>query len=224
MRLSSRGIIEIDVCVSISYRPGTGTVRGFLQGCTSQQQAMIKGRLQQWSALSNHPLLLPTILVEMKVDRIDEEQTKLWNLLVRVEGQSKQTGAPEVNRPIMNFEDLKINDELEVEKAQQMRVDSEFRQVTLGVIGVIQRTTSVGSHAKALLLSIGEIQKSMQVVSDMASTSKTAHLKKIGEMLSEKLVLLEHRTQVMTGDIEFIEKRAQAQQSAVCRDIKIKCR
>jgi hypothetical protein len=176
---------------------------------------MVQRRLQQWAALSDHPLLLPTILVEMKVDRINKEEVELWNLLVRVEGQSKQTGAPAINGTIPDLGYSNHDDELEKEKTQQERVDSEFQQVTLGVVGVIQRTTSLGSHAKALLLSIETIQKSIKIVGDMEPTLDVAHIKKVGGMLSEKLDLLEHRTRVMIGDIEFIEKRAQAQQSAV---------
>ncbi|KAF2650926.1 hypothetical protein K491DRAFT_696890 [Lophiostoma macrostomum CBS 122681] len=215
MRLCSRGIVEIDVCASISYRPSAGTVRCFLQGCNSEQQRRVRDSLRQWAALTDHPLLLPTILVEMKVDRINDEEIALWNLLVRVEGQSKQTGAPAVNGPAPYSEHLKNTDELEEEQLQQGRVDSEFQEVTLGVVGVIQRTTSLGSHAKALLLTIEGIQKSIRFVSNVPSTLEADHIKKVGEMLSEKLELLEHRTKVMIGDIEFIEKRAQAQQSAV---------
>lgn len=215
MRLASRGIIEIDVCLSISYRPGNRTVRAFLHGCTSQQQLMIRTRLQRWSTLTEHPLLLPLILVEIKADRIEKEQIDLWNLLVRVEGQSKQTGAPAIKKHIIDFAGQNSRHEAEAENAQKSRVDSDFKQVTIGVVGVIQRTTGLGSHTRALLLSISEMRKSIQAVSNLASAPEAVHLKKIGEMLSGKLDLLEHRTRVMDSDIEFIEKRAQAQQAAV---------
>jgi len=214
MCLSSRGILEIDVCVSISYRPSTGTVKAFLQGCTSKQQSEVGSQLREFSALSGHPLLVPILLAQLKVCCIEEEEADLWNLLVDVETRSRQTGAPAINSA-SPYDDLMVGDRVANSIIQQERDDSKFQRITLDVVGIIQRTTYAESHAKALLLSIDEIRKSMEVVRDAAATFKTGHVEKVGEMLSEKLDLLEHKTRVTTGDIGFVEKRAQAQQSAV---------
>ena len=216
MCLSSRGIIEIDICVSLSYRPSSSTVRAFLQGCTSHQQGEVSMQLQESSILSEHPLLLPIILVEIKVWRTDEEEADLWNLLVDIEGRSEQTGAPAISSSYAyDFDNTPLGAELESMNTGQEKTNSEFQRVTVGVVGVIQRTTSLESHAKALLLSIDEIRKSIEAVNNVASTSTAARLKEIGEILSGKLDLLEHRTRVIMGNIQFVEKRAQAQQSAV---------
>jgi hypothetical protein len=97
MHLSSRVILELDICAAISYQPGTGTVNAFLHGCTSDQQTEVKERLQYLSFLAGHPLLLPIILVEMRMNIIKDLEQMLWNLLLTVETRSGQTGAPAVN-------------------------------------------------------------------------------------------------------------------------------
>jgi hypothetical protein len=97
MHLSSRGILELDICAAISYQPSSGTVNAFLHGCTSDQQTEVKDQLQHISILAEHPLLLPIILVEMRMSIIKDLEQRLWNLLLAVETRSGQTGAPAVN-------------------------------------------------------------------------------------------------------------------------------
>ena len=213
MHLTSRGILEIDICVSISYRPRSGTVKAFLQGCSSEQQTKIGVQLQEFAHLAQHPLLVPILLVELKVCCLEDREAELWNLLVDVETRSKQTGAPAINVPFNGFTE---EDWEEDSKTRQERLDSEIHHVTLDVVGVIQQTTYSESHAKALLLSIEEIRKNIKIVNDMAVPQRMDQISTIGAMFSERLDFLGHRTRVVIGDIEFVEKRAQAQQSAVC--------
>jgi hypothetical protein len=198
MRLYSRGVIEIDVSASISYEPNTGTVNVFLHGCSSEQQETIKSQLNEFSQLASHPLLLPSLLVEMKADILRRQEVRLWNQLIAVESLSGQTDLPAVNVPV-----------------SLPGANADFGLITLKALGVIQGATSVGDHAKALLQSIGEIQKCIAVITGCTEDTRGEYMKKSGTILSEKLGFLTQVTNMTLSSIEFIEKRGTAQQSAV---------
>jgi hypothetical protein len=235
--LSSRGVINLNVCASISWRPKTGTVAALLQGCTSQQQACIRVQLEQASIFAFHPLLLPTLLVELKMSYLEEEQVKLWNRLVQVEVRSKQTDVPPIPVPVrqsdlaartvapmvapqasgMTTDDVGECTRESDNGADQENPESEFNDVTVAVLGVIQLTTYAESHAKALLLVIDGIRGGIDSLNKKAKQNGDAeYITGASKILSEKLAFLEQRTQVVMADIAFVEKRAQAQQAAVC--------
>ncbi|RYP16669.1 hypothetical protein DL765_004989 [Monosporascus sp. GIB2] len=239
MCLSSRGVINLNVCASISWRPNTGTVAALLQGCTSQQQARIRAQLEEVSILAFHPLLLPTILVGLKMSCLEEEEVILWNRLIQVEVRSKQTDAPPIGtEPVLAQQsgmavrtvtpmiapqgsevitgDVGAHLRDSDNGAAQETPESELNDVTVAVLGVIQLTTYAESHAKALLLIIDGIRRGIETLNKKAGQSGDAeYITAAGKMLSEKLAFLEQRTQVVMADIAFVEKRAQAQQAAV---------
>ena len=126
---------------------------------------------------------------------------------------SRQTGAPAVNF-------------LEIVKWEQSG-DSEYtnmigesdgtrlQSITIGVLQVLQLITYAESHARSLLLAVEEIQKSMETLNTNTNAPRKVYMEKAGAVLSEKLDLLAHRIRVVISNIQFVEKRAQAQQSAV---------
>ena len=83
------------------------------------------------------------------------------------------------------------------------------------MLGVIQLTTHAESHARSLLLSLQEAKKSLALVEALTKKENRDYITRVGSMLSEKLDLHFHRAQVILNDLQFIEKRAQAQQTAV---------
>jgi hypothetical protein len=163
--------------------------------------------------LTRHPLLLPLLLIEEKLNLIEDQEMQWWNALVNVETLSRQTGAPAVNF-------------LEIVKWEQSG-DSEYtnmigesdgtrlQSITIGVLQVLQLITYAESHARSLLLAVEEIQKSMETLNTITNAPRKVYMEKAGAVLSEKLDLLAHRIRVVISNIQFVEKRAQAQQSAV---------
>lgn len=199
MRLSSRGILELDISASISYQPSTGVVNAFLHGCTSEQQTEVRKQLQYLSVLTGHPLLLPIILAEMRMNAIKELEQTLWRILLNVETRSGQTGAPALN----------------AQEYQQNDGSTDWEKLAVDALSVIQIAPSAEDHANALLLSIEEIRKMLDKLDGATQLARGDYIRQSGHMLSEKLQFLFHGTQVAISKIQYIVKRAEAQQSAV---------
>jgi hypothetical protein len=200
MHLSSRGILELDICAAISYQPSSGTVNAFLHGCTSDQQTEVRAQLQHLSILAGDPLLLPVILVEMRMNTIKGLEQKLWNLLLAVETRSGQTGAPAIN----------------AEKYQKINSSAEWEKIAVDALTVRQIAPSAEDHARALLLTIKEMEKVLDDLNGLAESIREDCIKRSRRMVSEKLRFLSHGAQVVIGRIQYIVKRAEVQQSAVC--------
>jgi hypothetical protein len=210
MRIASRGIIGIDVCTSISYNADSGVVNVLLQGCSTVQQKGIARQLCDLYTLTGHPLLLPLVLVDVKVSLLEEEELRLWRALLDVETFSQQSGTFVSPSPDIKARRLLRDSDMDDEK-----VDDAIQTMTIDVLRVLQLTSYAESHAKALLASIALIKKEIEEVGSITNSSRRAYIHQVGGILEEKLDLLAHRTQIVIEDLMFVEKRAQAQQSAV---------
>ena len=199
MRLSSRGILELDISAAVSYQPSTGTVNAFLQGFTTDQQTEVRKQLQYLSVLARHPLLLPVVLVEMKMNVIKDVEKWLWNGLLMVEMQSGKTGAPAIN----------------TQEYHQSNKSCDWESLAVKALGVLQIAPLAVDHANTLLLTVKEIEKMIDDLNSLAEPAEADYLTLSGRMLSEKLRFLSHGTQVIVSKVQYIIKRAEAQQSAV---------
>jgi hypothetical protein len=169
---------------------------------------MLQGEI---SVLAGHPLLLRTVLAEMKLDIIELDESRLWNNLVAVEMWSKQTNAPAVGARWGSMASNSLADN----NSDGNNINDGLQSITIEVLGVLQVITYTESHAKALLLSIEEMQRSIDAVNDLAKSTADEYIAKTGAIPSENLDLLAHKTRVLINNIHFVEKGAQAQQSAV---------
>jgi hypothetical protein len=143
MRLASRGVLEFDISASISYQPNTGAVNALLHGCTSYQQDQIGKQLQYLCVLARHPLLLPTILAEMRLNSIKDLADKMWRFLLYVETRSGQTGAPALN----------------AHKHQKSGESMNWAKLAVDALAVMQIAAAMEDHANGLQVSIGEMRK-----------------------------------------------------------------
>jgi hypothetical protein len=221
MRLSSFGVLEIDMSVAISYHASTGVVKAFLHGCTSQQQTQVRKQLLDFSALAGHPLLLPVLVAQMKLDILEQESLRLWNKLVLAEGQTGQTDVPAISTD-SDIVGCAINSskfETHLENAPLVWSKPEahdFDRTTLTVMGILQLTSYAETHSQALLLSIEEMKLGINTIQRRAGLSAKSYIAQTSSILSERLQLLHHRTRVIMSEVTFVDKRAQAQQTAVC--------
>jgi hypothetical protein len=190
----------MDASLSMYYSPSKSHTRAYLHGCSEPQIFFIQQQLRALSSIASHPLLLPVILVAMKQHLIGEQESKLWTSLVDVETRSGLTGAPRMDTHPQPGSQL---------------TEYNIEVVTIRALGVVQIATYAETHAKALLVMIEAIIESIKSVTEVTPHPNKTNIEKAGSLLSEQLVFLAHKTRVLLGDIQFVEKRAQVQITAV---------
>lgn len=126
---------------------------------------------------------------------IGEQRDMLWRHLTDAEMQTGQTGAPMFRHYAQSGEDDDIN------------------EITKQVIGVIQLSTVAEQHAKTLLTVLEAVQKSIQIIGE--TSGQRDIVQRVGEMLTERLEFIEQKTKMLIFDLQYFEKRAQAQLTAV---------
>jgi len=199
MRLASRGILEFDISVSIGYQPVTGTVNAFLHGCTSTQQEEIANRVKTLSPLARHPLLLPTILAEMRFDAIKEQGEYIWRFLLDVETRSGQTGAPALHAPLRPVNGT----------------TTDWGKLAVDALAVMQIAATMEDHANGLQLVLEEMHSILQDMDQEAHREKNGFVLQTGRLVLEKVRSLSQRTRLTVSWLQYIIKRGEAQQSAV---------
>ena len=197
MRRSTRGILAMNIALSISYDPNSGLSSALLLGCSDTQQSFVREQLKTNYALADHPLILPILFTTYQRRLLNKERKRLWVSLLEVETQSGRTGAPAIGSRVPQ---------------DQLR---DYESITNGVLGIIQLTAAWESYTKALLLGIESIQESITYNSAKAPVSRKAKVEAAAVVLSEWLTFVSHKSNVMLWDIQFIHKRAQAQMTAV---------
>jgi hypothetical protein len=195
MRLTTHGVLLMNTALSISYNPINGLTCAFLHGCTKDQQNQVRKQLEEFVQLAPHPLLIPVILVRMKRKMIAEQRIHIWNLLMKIEGQSGLTGLPPIQRP--NPHPNRDN----------------VTSFTNMVLEVIQLSGTSQSHAEALLLTLESIKSALQ---EIKCEPFKSFVEEATDILVERVNFMEHKTRVMLADLKYFEKRGQAQFSAVC--------
>jgi hypothetical protein len=187
----------MNTSLSISHDPGSGLTCALLLGCSDVQQASIREQIKTYSLLASHPLLLPILLTGYQRGLLAIETTRLWNELVDVETESGQTGAPVINGPL------------------SPRKRTDYKSVTIRILGVIQLGVAWESYVRALLLGIESIQESICYINSVTLDPRKKVVETATVALTERLTFLSHKSNVMLWDIQFINNRAQAQMTAV---------
>ena len=200
LRMPTKGVLWLNVCLSLSYCPSKGKTRALLHGCTHSQRDTIRRQLRAFSSLALHPLLIPVLFIAMKQRLIRDQEQRLWANLVNVETKSGLTGAPAIAARLLPATSL---------------IDQNIDFVTRRALGIVQLATYAASHAKALFVVIQSIQESVKQVNAATSHPNKDQIEEAGLILSERLMFLAQTTQVLLGDLEFVEKRAQVQITAV---------
>ncbi|KAK0639499.1 hypothetical protein B0T16DRAFT_336990 [Cercophora newfieldiana] len=201
MRLVSRGVLESDMTASIAYQPATGTVNAFLHGCTSEQQAEVGRQLKALSPLARHPLLLPVILAEMRLDAINKWREYMWRFLLYVETRSGQTGAPALDaleRPVLKYSG-----------------EEDWGELAVDALTVMQIAATMEDHANGLRLVLVEMQNMLNGLEQEVPPNQSLSMLQSGRLLSGKIRSLSHAVDVTLSQLQYLIKRGEAQQSAV---------
>jgi hypothetical protein len=197
MRKSTRGILAMNIFLSISHDTATGITCAILLGCSSAQQAFVCEQLKELSNLAVHPLLLPILFSGYQQFQIGRETELLWRDLVNVETKSGRTGAPVVRSDVHSM------------------LNRENGDITNAVLGIVQLASYWESHTKGGVLGIESIQKSIEEINKKTPDPRKSKMEEISRILNESLTVSSHNSSVMLWDLEFINKRATAQMTAV---------
>ena len=197
MRRSTRGILLMDLALSISHDLATGLTRGLLLGCSAKQQEFVIHELRNIGPLACHPLLLPVLITEYHRSLINRLGTDLWARLLSVETTSGQTGAP-----VMGADDVP-------------RESNDYDTLIKGALNVIQLSAAWETHTQTLLLGAETIQQNISRLNMLSQDYDARYIVDTSAALAERLELTTHRAKVMLSEIQYIYKRGQAQMTAV---------
>jgi hypothetical protein len=194
MRRSSRGIVATNFKLSLSHNPRNGQTCGLLLGCSNLQTSFIVNQIQTCQRFAWHPLLLPTLLTSNIHQVLDQQTEDLWERLIRAETNSGQTGAPAINI---------------------LPEENDFDRIIKDVLGVIQLAAAWESKTNALLLGIESIKDGFGHVNSRTPSSRLKSVDAVEDMLTEYLDMVAHKSKLMLWDLQYVNKRGQAQMTAV---------
>jgi hypothetical protein len=197
MRKPTRGVLAMSIALSISHDPTTGMTNALLLGCSDTQQLFVLEQLKTLARLTHHPLLLPILLSVHQQQLLSREKHRLWVSLLQVETASGQTGAPaEGSYPSPDN-------------------SKDYDQITRDVLGVIQVSSAWESRTKELLLGLEAIEENMKHIDKLIAQPKRIILEDAENVFSEWLQYTTHKSGTLLCEFQYIEKRAQAQMTAV---------
>ena len=197
MRRSTRGILGIDVVLSISHDPSTGVTSGILLTRSDQQTAFITKELERYKTVAGYPLLLPLLLSDYQRHLLNQESKRLWSKLLEVETQSGQTGAPAIFM------------------VAGLRNRDDFDGMIKGALQVVQLSAAWVNYTEVLLLVIEDIQKSIGSIHDSTPQSRSDDIEATESVMVEYTRFVHHRCKIMQSELQYIYKRGQAQMTAV---------
>ena len=200
MRQSTKGGLDIDLALSMSYDYESKMTYGILLGCSEQQANYIRARLAETSCLATHPLLLPTILAGCIRSFLGRRAEELWLDLLAVEADSGLTNWPSTD--VLG----------RVKKSAKCK---NYRKASEDVLGVIQSTTIWQSHIDTLLLLIDSMQECNEFLHLEKRAEQTKAMVNAHMAIEERLRFLRSKAKIMLVSLHSIEKRTGAQMTAV---------
>lgn len=196
MRRGTRGGLEMNLALSLSYDYGTGLTCGIILAPSELQGAYIKVKLTELPDLASHPLLLPTLITGFIRSFLDDKIDELWKEMVTLETKG---GFTKWELPF-----------------QEQFDRPDYKDISRDVFGVIQSLTIWQRHAEELLLLIESIRESNNYLSDMnVAISQRKAFRDIGKILEERLNFIAGKGKLMLVLIRSIEKRTEAHMNAV---------
>jgi hypothetical protein len=187
----------MNIALSISYDPSNCITCGLLLGCSDIQQAFIHEQVKTYALLASHPLLLQILFTAHQQQLLNRQENILWVSLLEVETASGQTGVPVIGRHLFPEE------------------PQDFGDLTKSMLGVIQLASSWESCSKAPLLGIESIQECLTHVNNNTPEARNDTVEASAVVFTEWLTAVSHRSNVVLWDLQHINKRAQAQMTAV---------
>ncbi|KAL3445797.1 hypothetical protein BJX65DRAFT_309500 [Aspergillus insuetus] len=192
MRRSTRGVSAMDIALSITYDHKSAVTYALLLGCTESQQGFLHKQMTSLPMLARHPLLLPVLFAEYQHTFLNDRNLG-----------AADTG---VFQPMPSRSTAKT---------------ARKTDITNEVLGIIQIAAYRETYCETLAVMIDCIQISIDALNKHQARSAPAHesIREAGQILSASVQFTKRKSQVLLSDFRFIEKRAQAQMTAVYNHI-----
>ena len=198
MRRTSRGILAIDIALSLSHCIETRSTYALLLGRSNLQAAFIRQQVEELAKIAHHPAFLPTLVCSYHRTLLQKLSDSLNNDLFNVETDSGQTWTPIYNP-----------------RGFRRPGDCDDANITKRALGVIQLATAWEAYAKAVLCNIETIRDFMRYATSLVPEHRRSYVQLEDEIFHERLRFLEGKDKTVLWRFEYLKERAQAQQSAV---------
>ena len=198
MRRSTRGILAMNMVLSISHDPNTGLTCGVVLTWSDEQTTFVTEELKGYYGLAGYPLLLPILFTDYQRGLLRQEGERIWERLLEVETASGQTGAPAM------FADH-----------HTLSASGEFDRMIKGALEVVQLTSAWVAHTEILLSATETIQESILHINATTPHGRLDYVEEAESFMVEYLGYISHRGNAMLSQLQYIYKRGQAQMTAV---------
>ena len=198
MRRSTRGVLAMNMVMSISYDPNSGLTCGVVLTWSDEQTAFISEEIKGYYAMAGYPLLLPILFVAYQRRLLHQEGKRLWGRLLEVETASGQTGVPMVGAEF-----------------HALSAKSNFDGMTKGALEVVQLAAAWVNYTEVLTSAIEAIQDSIRHVNTTIPHARLDYVETAESVMVEYLGFTSHRCKAMLSELQYIYKRGQAQMTAV---------
>ena len=198
MRRPTRGILAMNMAMSISHDPNSGLTCGVVLTHSGEQTAFLTKELKSYYEVAVYPLLLPILFTEYQRELLYQEAQRIWKRLLEVETASGQTGAPVMfagNYPPPGV--------------------SDFDEMIKGALQVVQLTASWIGYTEVLLSGTESIQESIRHINATTPHGRLDYVEAAESVMVEYLEYTSHISKAMLSRLQYLYKRGQAQMTAV---------
>lgn len=200
LRQSTRGGLQSDLSLALTYDRDHGHTSGFLTGCTKRQAAYVIVQLRLLAQISDHPLLLPTMILGYMRSFLGRRTDEAWIDLIQVETESGQTRWPRVGpdgHPVLS------------------REAKNTKRISGDVLGVIQSVTIWQSHLEELSILTKSVQECSSFLARKRNRTNSNSVLDSTDIIDERLRFISCKTKILLSSLTAIKERTHAQMSAV---------
>jgi hypothetical protein len=200
LRQATRGGLDMDLSLALSFEQEQGMTYGLLTGCTKRQAAYIIIQLRKFAMLSNHPLLLPVMILGHVRSFLSQKLDELWVEMLSVEGESGQTRWLRVSP---NGVPMRTGEPRDTKK------------LSTDVLGVIQSATVWQRLLEELIIILEAVLECNNFLVQNARLSSQEAQRTSIEAIEERLRFINIKAKLMLPLVNSFKERTQAQMSAV---------
>src|SRR6266487_6085113 len=202
MRRANKGVFTMDVALSISYEPYTGSICALLLTTSDEQLEFMLHQTIQLKVLTPHPLLLPTLLCTNSITILQSlvsQRTREYLEAERASGQSVWDPLGPYNAwglsPPTTFED--------------------FNGLTRAILRIAQLMTAYSNYFHSTFHAIESIEEALKYVSSITPPQREYASSEIGAILGERLRYVYHGGKSTFGELQTVNDRTRFQMNAV---------
>jgi hypothetical protein len=192
----------MDVVLSLSHDPNSGSTHALLLTTSSEQLEFMLHQVRKLAVLASHPLLLPTLLCTYTMTILTSFTMDRWSEYLKAEMASGQSVAD----PFGSSYTGKLSPPMEAE---------DFNDLTKVILRIVQLATSYDNYFQACFQATASIQESIKYVSSITPRQRKDASRKVGAVLDERLRYISHEGRSVFYELQSLKERTGAQMNAV---------